>query len=335
MTGEEANIVCTKYNLKSVIKLPTKVTGGLIHKMWMLETETGNYAVKELNAEIMLRPGLIQNMNRCEKIAKQFKTLGVEAIPALESGKEDNFVSKIHDKFFIVYPWIEGTVLTDSDLITVETAKKIASVLAKIHKSNLQFDTPNIIPSNINYATWLDLKTRIEFTDFSWKKDCIDFILHMKDWINFDLVNTSITNLQNTIVLSHRDLDKKNVIWTEQSIPQIIDWESAGYTNPLVELVRLAFDWSSEPTGETNELIFREIFKSYTISNDVDKNLIKDALYFSLVDNISWLEFNLNRILSNSSNDEKEIAHIQIPQTIKQITSRLNHLEEYLSWVLT
>jgi hypothetical protein len=63
MNINEINALCSLYSLAKPIKLPTKITGGLIHKMWKLETEFGKYAIKELNKEIMSRPNLVKNMN--------------------------------------------------------------------------------------------------------------------------------------------------------------------------------------------------------------------------------------------------------------------------------
>ena len=44
------------------------VTGGLMHRIYKVTTDSGVYAVKHLNAEIMKRPDVHANFARAEKI---------------------------------------------------------------------------------------------------------------------------------------------------------------------------------------------------------------------------------------------------------------------------
>ncbi len=41
-------------------------------------------------------------------------------------------------------------------------------------------------------------------------------------------------------MISHTDLDRKNVIW-QKNVPFIIDWEASGYINPTIELIQVAW----------------------------------------------------------------------------------------------
>jgi hypothetical protein len=41
--------------------VPISVTGGLLHRMYALQTTSGRYAIKALNPEIMYRPTALQN----------------------------------------------------------------------------------------------------------------------------------------------------------------------------------------------------------------------------------------------------------------------------------
>jgi hypothetical protein len=84
--AQQTNIesICRSFNLGKPLSALSKITGGLIHKMWKLETETGIFAIKELNPEIMKRPNLIMEMNRSEMIANKYKSAGVEAVCAIE-----------------------------------------------------------------------------------------------------------------------------------------------------------------------------------------------------------------------------------------------------------
>jgi hypothetical protein len=110
MTLEIANTICKEYDLGIPASNPTKVTGGLIHKMWKIETQKGNFAIKEINSEISARPGVIENMNQCEVAAREFNNLGIKSVSALENNKK--YVTFVDDKYWIVYPWLNGKLLT-------------------------------------------------------------------------------------------------------------------------------------------------------------------------------------------------------------------------------
>lgn len=54
-----------------------------------------------------------------------------------------------------------------------------------------------------------------------------------------------MSHLCNKQIISHRNLDSKNVLWKE-GIPYIIDWESTEYINPAIELIDVATNWSRD-----------------------------------------------------------------------------------------
>lgn len=56
--------------------------------------------------------------------------------------------------------------------------------------------------------------------------------------------------------MSHRDLDQKNVLWNTDNHPHLIDWESAGWTNPMVELVTMALNWGGIVSGQIDRDAF-------------------------------------------------------------------------------
>jgi Ser/Thr protein kinase RdoA (MazF antagonist) len=264
-------------------------------------------------------------------MANNFQEYGVSTICALKIN--GNYVSKINGKFFMIYPWIEGRVFTQDDEITADIAQKIGMSLAKIHKINLQSDSPpKPILSYPEYYKWQDLAKKVQKLDCIWQNKCVDFIQNMASW--YDLAEQSNINLQGDLLLSHKDLDMKNVIWDKDGEIYIIDWESVGYTNPTKELTQLAFDWSYGSEGGQNKMIFQKIFKAYSQINEIDTKKVKDVLYSSLGDNLGWLEFNLKRVLHEikAEIEEVKIAEIEIPKTIDIISHRLKHLEKYVDW---
>ena len=59
-----------KYNLGDITGDILPLSGGLMHKMFKVQTSTGTYAVKHLNPEIMKRPGVMENYKKAEALEK-------------------------------------------------------------------------------------------------------------------------------------------------------------------------------------------------------------------------------------------------------------------------
>lgn len=61
--------LCDILQLGEIVGGPKVITGGLLHKMYAIETTQGKYAIKALNPSIMLRPVAMQNYINSEQIA--------------------------------------------------------------------------------------------------------------------------------------------------------------------------------------------------------------------------------------------------------------------------
>lgn len=61
--------LCNELQLGELISSPKPISGGLLHRMYAIETTQANYAVKALNPQIMIRPAAVQNYINSEKIA--------------------------------------------------------------------------------------------------------------------------------------------------------------------------------------------------------------------------------------------------------------------------
>lgn len=59
------------------------VSGGFMHRMYKVTTDSGIYAVKHLNAEIMKRPEVLENYARAEKIERMLEENDIPIVPAM------------------------------------------------------------------------------------------------------------------------------------------------------------------------------------------------------------------------------------------------------------
>lgn len=74
---------CEKYNFGHVISI-SKITGGLMHKMFRVETDKGVYCVKVLNPEVMSRETAYNNFVTSEKVSNLAKANGIPVSSALD-----------------------------------------------------------------------------------------------------------------------------------------------------------------------------------------------------------------------------------------------------------
>ena len=314
---DNLDILAEKTQIGNIINIE-KVTGGLSHRMYKVITDKGIYAVKELNPGIMKRKEAYSNFIFSEKVTKIAKENKINAIGAMKLN--NNYITKINENYFMIFEWIEGKILK-AEQITEKHCEVIGEILAKIH--------------NIDYSLIEDEpRKELMLEEFEWNK-YIDILKNQnKPYIeklkqNIDMLyrlnKDSIKALEyanNNLVISHRDLDRKNVMW-QDNIPFIIDWEASGYTNPTIELIQVGWYWSGGDTKNVDYDKFKKVISLYkkyykgNIDNQIEI-LVKADVYGGL----NWLNYNLQRALcigNNYDQEEIELAENEIIQSIEEI----------------
>ena len=135
--------------LGKIIAAIEPVSGGLMHRMYKVITDSGVYAVKHLNAEIMKRPGVHENFARAEKIECILENNDIPIVPAMVIG--GNKMQKIDDQLFYIFRWQEGRI-TDWNHISGEMCFKAGNILGRIHAiepQNIAHQTP--VTSHIDW----------------------------------------------------------------------------------------------------------------------------------------------------------------------------------------
>ena len=325
----DIKVLFNKYKIGNVVLEPSIISGGLMHKMFKVTTETNIYAVKWLNPSIMQRKGVMENMIHSELIANAFSK-HLPAIAALNIDGE--IVLHSNNKYYMIFNWMEGSSIFPP-FINEKHYHSIGSLLGKIHKLNIVIpevkkENSESIIYNWQYllikgtelkAFWIDIYATI-----------IDKLIY---WNN--LVNESNSKLSEFMVISHRDLDPKNVMW-HHDLPYLIDWEAAGYVNPYQELLEVLNYWTRNEQGElekTNFKILLSAYKEYMSTQTADWDCILNSGYAGM---LGWLEYNLKRALAMESADEEEkiLGAEQVIGTIKELErydSQLMILKKWLS----
>ena len=301
--------ICAGFNLEKPIGSPTRVYGGLLHSMWKVDTNKASYAIKQISKDIDLtNDQIIQNYHLTEEISSRFKELDIPAIHAI------NKLTIIDGVGFLVYPWVDAkSALKPSE----SQALKIATILAKIHLIDLK--VPGIIESEFtvyNNTAIVELIEKAKSCNYPFASD---LKLNLNNLLAAnDAYQNAIALLKNHTIISHGDLDQKNVLWDQQSNPILIDWESACKIKPTYDLVNIAFYWSGI-VDDFNQELFLKILQTYKNSGGVINKDHLEAAFYATLSWINWLAYNIKRACNSSDLELKKLSEEQVSQTLATI----------------
>jgi len=309
-------------NLGEVTEEPLRVTGGLLHLMYKVSVKDKAYAVKALNPIIMKRKPAMGHFIFSEAFARHAYRSGINSVHAVEF--DGKVVQQCCDQHYLVFPWLEAKTLQVEE-IDQSKCKKIGTLLARIH--NLNYEEVNENDTSIDFVDWdqytpLASKT-IWFDDFNSNLEKIKKI-------EKKAINALIDNCSD--VISHRDLDPKNIMWKDDMEPVVIDWESTGAVNAGLELLNVALDWSD---GGQNKLEFQSVLQAYTEIRECNLLSIADSLYAISDGKLKWLDYNIKRSLGiESSNEEEQLLGTkEVISTLKEIMTYVDQIpciKEYI-----
>lgn len=311
MRFSQAIEICRQLDLGCPISLPQRVTGGFVHWMWRLKTSKSTYAIKQLS----------QHRNNShiyeitENIAFEFQKRGIPALCALKKG--NTYLRKIESDIFLVYPWIDSITL-DKDTISPSHALKISSLVARLHQINLQVpDLPRASFGVHQTHAMLELINQAESLKLPFSENLRAYQKKFVT-INEDYQN-QMPFLQHTTVLSHGDLDQKNVLWGDRQNPILIDWERAQYLNPTYEIITVALKWSGMATSLHTSLFLQMLQDYLGAGGTIDITLLKAAFHGILGTELYWMIYNIQRSCKEDNIQDQQRSLEIIPSILKNL----------------
>lgn len=280
------------------------IYGGALHKIWKVTTKTDVFAVKEINEHIAEKETFLNSYEVSEEISYEFKKEGIPAVSAIKVN--NHFAHKIDSRWYIIYPYVNAN-LCPFEKLTEAQLQSVGSIFAKMHNLNLQIkgvDTGHY--DYFNDQHWVSLIVRSNNNEL---RKNLDFILHcnqrFEQAINFLKLNQIVT---------HRDMHSLNVLWDAENRPYVIDWETAGLMNPILEIVGYGIEWGGVIQGNFQKNNTQILFQQYKreINKSISEEQIKYAFYGWVGHCImGWTEFNIRRMLGLTSQDpqEQKIGH--------------------------
>jgi Ser/Thr protein kinase RdoA (MazF antagonist) len=317
--------------LGSLNTYPVQVSGGLRHKIYKLYTSKGMYAVKVLRSADASNDATLSQIINSEKIAQFAHDNSINALPAITIN--GNTLFHIDGQYVLAYPWFNGKADQPNSIDTTRCAS-IGGLLARIHK--LDF-------SSIAYS----IEKHIMFEMIDWY--AYSKIAHADKHEWYDIYSYNLSTLENlqdkaiaayqklnhNLVISHRDLLQKNVLWDIDKVPMIIDWESAGYINPGLDLLDVSLFWSGGHKGVPDTQAINSFMKSYIVNGGDIPHDFNDIIHARFLSKLDWLEYNLKSALGIdcADIDERSKCSKRVIKTIDSILVYIKiipELNEYL-----
>ena len=304
--------ISKELNLGNIISKPSRVSGGLTHKMYKFETDKDKYIVKLLNPNIMKRPTALGNFEKADEFEEIFKENNIEAIYSLEFNNKK--LQLLNGQYFYVYKWYDGKSLKDVDIKKVH-CEKIGKQLADIHNITLKEENWKEDVKNIDWKYYIDLAKEKSSPIYEMIYDKIDLLNE-----SMNKGNEVVDKLPNYTAICHNDLDSKNVLWIGDEF-KIIDLECLGYSNPYLELFTLALCWSGYESCNINFELLKSFVDSYFEISKLSRNINWEVLYYANNGRLEWLEYNIKRalMLETDSEEEQQLGISEVKETIEHV----------------
>ncbi len=301
----------TTCGLGAVILPITSVSGGYLHRMYCVTTDSGIYAVKHLNPQIMSRTDAHNNFERAEQIENLLEKEGIPIVPSITVNGQK--MQKVDEHWFYIFHWQEGH-RTDWNHISNNMSNIAGNILGKIHAihpKNVPHQEPEL--SKINWQKYI-AKAKKENSEIA------SLLADNEQLLNYALkkLNKARTSLPDILCVSNEDMDPKNVMW-DKGNPWIIDLECLDYGNPISHALQLALEWSGIATCNMDTEKMVAFFDGYLEAYDNCFRAYSSVLglAYSWVD---WLEYNLQRALGACVDEiEKNMGISEVKNTVDRI----------------
>jgi len=289
--------IAARLRLGGLLREPERVSGGYMHRMYRLDAESGSYALKLLNPEIMKRPDARANYARAERLEKQLEAAHMPVVTALEFGGQKMQHSGGRD--FYLFPWVEGKALKPAEVTPAHCAI-MGDLLALQH--SLPCDGS---PSSCEAqpTDWRGLLSEARVRQSAEMIRLLEDHLALLEETEQQRVQAA-ARLKPQVCISNGDMDIKNVLWQEGR-PLIIDLECLDYGHPEREMLMLALMWAGWETGSWKIDNLRAFAEAYVARRGKPQNDIL-TLYDSMDTWPAWLEYNVKRAIGLEAQDGEE-----------------------------
>ena len=317
-------IICSsvlkEYDLGEKCLSVLPLTGGLLHRMLRLDTESGSYAVKILTPEIVKWPAALGDLEYGEDLARACLQSGIPAVTALRRrGRSVTRldVAGIGNVSVMVFPYVDAVM--NRDPLDPEEAAKLMGALHGIHQTGIRGKQGKEGIADAAFPVYAQRAEKAGEPFAPLLFSLVPELVRIQE-----AAGKALQNAENRIVISHRDLDRKNVLWDRQRHPYLIDWESAGPVPRAQEVIDVALSWAQKDDGSVDLPQFVLLVDSYEALGDrFSEQEKRNGFYESFLPRLGWLRYSLDRALEGDGED-RQAGREQTELTLRQIRGILS-----------
>lgn len=329
VTDRQIEALCAALELGAPLTRPRLVSAGPPHRVWRLEVARGVLAVKELSREQLALPGARHALRQAESIAAQLSSEGVPTVVALTV--EGDPLLDLDGATVLVYPWVDGAMLAPGALDAAQAAQ-LGEVLGRMHAVNLTvpgLERPGLRAFPPEH--WLTLTRRALGMQVEWAgpaRQVLDAVLQLGD-----RYEAAAVELARELVVSHRRLTPGHVLWIQGAFPWLIDWEAAGYINPVMELAELALRWSGLVQGAPQAGAVQAVLEGYRLAGPQPVTSSRAALAGCAGGWLSELEHAMLRSLSAElPANERALALTDVAVSLGVVEALAANFDSWAEW---
>ena len=308
--------LCERLDLGKPSGTLSRVSGGFHHRMWRLNSRGGSFAIKQLADDLdMQNAATVERINATEITAREFSEQEVPALYSLANARQH--LQLLDGVGYLVYPWTEATACNKNG-IEKKHALTVAGILARIHRSDIRVpelqDEPGLPLTAERVIDLVQLARQRNVRESQLLEARLDDLLE-----SVELQATAMTVLEQDRVVSHGDLDHKNVLWDKAGKPFIIDWESARKLNPTHEIILEALEWSGI-TAQFQVTLFEKMLTAYKEAGGImESDSLEASFHCVMGDWLNWLMYNLGRNIYLEDGESSSLGAEQVELALSTI----------------
>lgn len=299
--------VCASFGLGAIRDTPRPVPGGLSNRLYHVVTDRGEYAIKRMVANAD-SPGFQANVESSFAVERRALAAGIAMPVPIPVSGTDTALARVMDgdqaSWVRAHEWVFAERVSAAALEPGDV-EQIGTIIATLHR------LPMEVAANVAAAgsppvarVWsAALATHNEDASLV---EAIEFLEAV--------VRRGAMAPRSRPVLSHRDLDAKNVLRDARGALVVIDWDAAGPVEPQGDVVAVAMDWSGLREGHLSAPAFEIMLNAYVQAGGHLTPLTGASFAGWAEGVLDWLWFNLERVRSPEAG-ERALGQAEIAAT--------------------
>jgi homoserine kinase type II len=268
-----------------------QINRGFLNLKWKIETSEGIFLLKQYNHERLKKYDMDQLLTAL-RLQQKLHFEGV-ACPKILTNSEKMMHVTDNDERFVIIEFCEGKIVKPG-LVNENQMYDLGCQTGKMHRLLSEFPindpNPQFIPpskeSRLNH--WLNIRRDAEVEDKQWLQPIIDDQIKATEALDFSKISVLECGL------AHRDLWVDNILFHENKLSAILDFDRLRYDYPELDIARAIISCSllKDDFLKGNAMAFLE---GYRTERDFPQGRLESAMWMLwFMESTWWIDKNMD-----------------------------------------